>query len=133
MKSFKETVKKQTVAALKGKAVLGFKELESICEIYYNEWKKQAKTIRKLPAEYDAAYSNLLADDTRINFKNAARLDMADLVKEMVQEGLVPETMLEGAEAVFDESTELGQKVKKANEEDFANYQAMIKGNIKPE
>ncbi len=131
--AFKETVKKQTVVALKGKTELGFRELESICEIYYNEWKKQAKTIGKLPAEYDASYSNLLADDTRINFKNAARLDMVDLVKEMVGEGLVPETMLAGANAVFDESTELGLRVKKQNEEDLANYQAMVKGNVKPE
>lgn len=131
--AFKEEVKKQTAVALKGKKTLGYNEIEKISAIYYEEWKKQAKTIGKLPKEYDASYSELLADDVRINFKNVARLEMVDLVKEMVAEGLVPETMLEGANAVFDESTELGQSIKKKNEEDFANYQAMIKGNVKPE
>ena len=131
--AFKEEVKKQTLVALKNKKELGFAELEKISEIYYKEWKKQAKTIGQLPSEYDASYSELLADDERINFKNAARLDMVDLVKEMVEEGLLPETMLQGANSVFDESTELGKKVKRSNEEDFANYQALIKGNVKPE
>ena len=64
-----------------------------------------------------------MADDARINFKNAARLDMVDLVKEMVESGLFPETMLQGASEAFDESTKIGQKVKEQNEKDVKKYQ----------
>lgn len=126
--AFKEEVKKQTLVALKNKKELGFDELEQISAIYYEEWKKQAKQIGKLPQEYNADYKELMADDARINFKNAARLDMVDLVKEMVEEGLLPETMLQGAGSVFDESTEMGKKVKEQNEKDVKKYQTYLAG-----
>ena len=48
---------------------------------------------------------------------------MVDLVKEMVESGLFPETMLQGASEAFDESTKIGQKVKEQNEKDVKKYQ----------
>ncbi len=131
--AFKEIVKQKTLKALQGKKIFTFEELEKISAIYYNEWRVQARTVMKLPAEYDASYENHQVEDTRLNFKNVARLEMADLVKELVKEGLVPETMLAGVNDMENPKSDISKRIEKKNEEDLANYQAMVKGNVKPE
>ena len=126
-------MKQKTLKALQGKKIFTFEELEKISAIYYNEWRVQARTVMKLPAEYDASYENHQVEDTRLNFKNVARLEMADLVKEMIGEGLVPETMLAGVNDMENPKSDISKRIEKKNEEDLANYQAMVKGNVKPE
>lgn len=119
---FKSSVKKQTLATLKNKESLTFEDLEKICAIYYEEWKKQSSQIMKLPKEYDASYSDLLAMDTRLNFKNAARMDMADLIKEMISENQLNPALLQGINDMNDPESDIAKKISKQNEEDFANY-----------
>ena len=131
--TFKDAVRAEIEPILKGKTELTFADLEKCAAKYYEHWKAQAKTVDgTLPKEYDASYDDLLADDERINFKNVARLDITDLIKEMVKEQVLSEGLLEGANIVSsgDKSSELGQKIAAKNQEDVANYQALLKGNI---
>ena len=122
-KNFKQEVKKQTEVLLRSSTSFTFEELEKVCEVYYNEWKKQARTVMKLPKEYDLSYSEFPAMDERLNFKNAATLDMTELIKEMVQEGLLNESLLEGVNAMNNPQSEISQKIAKRNKQDLANYQ----------
>ena len=110
-----------------------FDDLEKISAIYYNEWRKQARTVMKLPPEYDASYENHQVEDERLNFKNVARLEMADIVRELVKEGLVSEGLLAGVNDMENPKSEIAKRIARKNEEDFANYQAMVNGNVKPE
>lgn len=128
--SFKGQVKAKVLPMLKGKESISFADLEKMAEVYYNNWKAQAKTVGKLPKEYDASYSDLLVDDERINFKNVARREIADLIKEMVKEKAVSEALLGDANTILNEdvSKKLGQKIKSQNQQDLANYQALVSG-----
>lgn len=131
--AFKQVIKAEVIRVLRGKKSFTFDDLEKISAIYYNEWRKQARTVMKLPPEYDASYENHQVEDERLNFKNVARLEMADLVRELVEKGLIPETMLAGVNDMENPKSEIAKRIAGKNEEDFANYQAMIKGNVKPE
>jgi hypothetical protein len=131
--AFKQVIKAEVIRVLRGKKSFTFDDLEKISAIYYNEWRKQARTVMKLPPEYDASYENHQVEDERLNFKNVARLEMADLVRELVEKGLIPETMLVGVNDMENPKSEIAKRIAGKNEEDFANYQAMIKGNVKPE
>ena len=131
--NFKNAVKQKTLPLLKGKTVLSFADLEKLAQIYYNEWKVSAGSVMKLPKEYESSYANHPVADERLNFKNIARYEIADLIKELAKEGLVNESLVQSANDVSNSKTELGARVKKQNQEDFANYQAMLKGNVKPE
>ncbi len=128
--AFKDIVKKKTIQALAGKQEFTFNDLEKISAIYYNEWRIQARTVMKLPAEYDESYENHKVEDKRLNFKNVARLEMADLVKELISEGLVSESLLEGVNKIDDVESDIAKKIAARNAEDFANYQAVY-GNGK--
>lgn len=131
-KNFKNQVKSKIKPILAGKESISFAELEKMAEIYYECWKKQAKTVGKLPKEYDASYENLLVDDERINFKNVARREIADLVKELAKEKVVSEKLILDADTILNEdiSKKLGQKIKAKNQDDLANYQAFVSGTL---
>ena len=125
---FKGVMKQEITKILGTKTELTFEDLEKTAAVYYKFWKAQAQTVGALPKEYESSYDNLLADDERINFKNVARLEIADLVKEMVKNKELDEGLLEGANAVLssDESTLIGQKIKQKNQEDVANYVQLL-------
>lgn len=129
--TFKAVLKQEIAKILGAKNELTFEDLEKTAAEYYKFWKAQAQTVGALPKEYESSYSNLLADDERINFKNVARLEIADLVKEMVKNKELDEGLLEGANAVLssDESTLIGQKIKQKNKEDVANYIELLSQN----
>ena len=129
--TFKAVLKQEIAEILGAKTELTFEDLEKAAAVYYKFWKAQAQTVGALPKEYESSYSNLLADDERINFKNVARLEIADLVKEMVKNKELDEGLLEGANAVLssDESTLIGQKIKRKNQEDVANYIELLSQN----
>ena len=128
--NFKNQVKTKIEPLLEGKTSLSLADVEKMAEVYYNCWKKQAKTVGKLPKEYDASYSDLLVDDERINFKNVARREIADLIKEMAKEKTINESLIADADTILNEDTskKLGQKIKERNQEDLANYQALTSG-----
>jgi hypothetical protein len=129
--AFKAVLKQEITKILGSKTELTFEDLEKAAAVYYKFWKAQAQTVGALPKEYESSYSNLLADDERINFKNVARLEIADLVKEMVKNKELDEGLLESTNAVLssDESTLIGQKIKQKNQEDVSNYVQLLSQN----
>ena len=129
---FKNNVKTDIEPILSGKTELTFADLEKCAARYFKHWKAQASTVDgALPKEYDSSYDDLLADDERINFKNVARLDISDLVKEMVKDKILSEGLLEGANIIAngDKASELGKKIAAQNQADVANYIALTSGN----
>ncbi len=131
--NFKATFKSEVAPILKGKSELTFEDLEKCASIYYNHWRAQARTVGALPKEYNASYENLLADDERINFKNVARREIADLIKEMVKQKELDAGLEKGADIVLngdpekdeDKKSILDKKIKAQNKEDVANYVAL--------
>lgn len=130
---FKLAVAEQTVDALKGKDSLTFEDFEKLAEIYYNEWKRQASQVMKLPKEYESSYENHVVSHPRINFKAVARKEMMDLVTELVQGGFVNASILDSIQQINDPNSDIAKKITARNDEDYANYQASLKGNVKPE
>ena len=130
---FKLAVAEQTVSALQGKDSLTFEDFEKLAEIYYNEWKRQASQVMTLPKAYESSYENHVVSHPRINFKAVARKEMVDLVTELVQGGFVSSSILDSIQQINNPASDIAKKIIAKNDEDFANYQASLKGNVKPE
>lgn len=125
---FKNAVKAKAVPFLAGKKELSFADLEKLSQIYYNEWKVSAGSVMELPKEYKESYENHPVSDVRLNFKNISRYEIADLISELVKDGLVNESLLQSAKDIKNDKSEIGKKIKNQNEIDFANYKAMAGG-----
>ena len=132
-KSFKKIVKKKTIEALAGKETFTFAELEQVAEIYYNEWRAQASVLMDLPAEYDNGYAEHPVAHERLNFKNIARYEMESLLKELLKEKAISAGLAEGIESIGNSKSEIGERIKKQNQTDFANYNAMMSGAAQPQ
>ena len=131
--SFKNIVKKKTVAALAGKENFTFADLEAVSKIYYEEWKAQVNVIMPLPKEYENTYENHPVADERLNFKNIARYEMQDLLQELLKEKAISEKLAAGIGSIGDSGSDIGKKIAQQNAEDFANYTALISGASQPQ
>ncbi len=126
--AFKEQLKSKAAKMLDGKSNFTFSELENLSAMFYEEWKQQAAVAVRLPKDYNCSYDSFLPDNEKFNFKNYARMEVADLVKELASEGLVSETLLAGVEQMNDKNSEITRRVDAKNQEDISNYKATMSG-----
>ncbi len=146
---FKDEVKKIVVPMLQGKDKLTLDDLESVSAVYFKKWKEQAGTVVELPEAYRQTlegfkgnpqnyaevarfeYDHFEIDDARLNFKNIARYEIADLIKELASEGLVPAGLFESASEVSKEKSAINSAFMAKNEEELKKIKE-AKANEEP-
>ena len=70
--------------------------------------------------------------DERLNFKNIARYEMQDLLKELIKEKALSEKLSSGVDSISNEKSVIGEQIKAINKQDLAKYKAKMEGEPQP-